>query len=298
MKSETTPRMRRRAVERFCGGLGLILALLFLVAAAASAQAPAPTIRMARVPSGSTLDDPAAEFWSSMPPVVVPVLAQGITTPSLAKAAVERLDVRAAHDGAVWAVRIEWMDKTRSDRIVVDNFGDQVAVEVPMLFREGALPSPMMGNPGARVGVLQWRAAFQHDLQYGPPQLRDVYPNAMVDVYPDEVLRTIDARPYSGALEVGNPVSAARGSSVLDQMAEGFGTMTVKPEQHAGGQGRWIGNRWIVAITHPLSRGGPNEPDVRAGAKSAFAFAVWEGGNNEVGSRKAWAPWVEVAVAP
>ena len=55
-------------------------------------------------------------------------------------------------------------------------------------------------------------------------------------------------------------------------------------------------NRWIVAITHPLSAGSPNDPDVRPGGRSALAFAVWEGGSNEVGSRKAWAPWVTVEV--
>ena len=30
----------------------------------------------------------------------------------------------------------------------------------------------------------------------------------------------------------------------------------------------------------------------------AASFAVWDGGNREVGPRKSWAPWVPVRLAP
>lgn len=286
----------RRAISTIGLLAFLVAATSLSVVASVWAQSAAPVLRMARVEAGAALDDPEASWWESIEAVRVPVMAQAITTPSLAKAAVADLRVRAAHDGKAWAVRIEWTDRTRSDRIVVDNFGDQVAVQVPMKFVADALPSPMMGNPGARVAILQWRAAFQHDIEFGHPKLRDVYPNAIVDLYPDEVLSAIDARPYTGALGVDNPVSTAHGSAVLDQMAEGFGSMTVKAEQHAHGRGSWDGSSWKVAIAHPLSAGGVNDPDVRVGAETAFAFAIWEGGSGEVGSRKAWAPWVRVTV--
>lgn len=300
--SEHDRRRSRRARirwDRLGAGIGLTAGLLLTMSTVAPAQQGAPpVIRMARVADASALGDPGASAWGDAEVVRVPVLAQAITTPSLARAEVAHLDVRAVHDGSTWAVRIEWTDKTRSDRIVVDNFGDQVAVQVPMQFKDGALPSPMMGNPGARVAILQWRAALQHDLEFGHPKLRDVYPNAMADLYPDQVLTAIDAKPYTGALGVDNPVSTAHGSPVLDQMAEGFGTMTVTPEQHANGKGAWTGNRWTTVISHPLWQGKPYDPDVRPGARTAFAFAVWEGGNNEVGSRKGWASWVNVEVAP
>lgn len=278
--------------------VGFVAGMVLFTAAVAPAQPVAPaSMAMKRVEAGAKLGDPEADFWRSIEAVRVPVMAQAIATPTLARSAISDLEVRAAHDGTTYAFRIEWEDKTKSDRIVVDNFGDQVAIELPMQFRPGALPSPMMGNPGARVSILQWRAAFQHDLEYGHPKLRDVYPNAMVDVYPDQVLTAVDAKPYTGALGVDNPVSTANASPVLDQMAEGYGTMTVKPEQHADGKGSWAGGRWSVVITHPLSTGHPNDPDVKPGAETAVAFAVWEGGDNEVGGRKGWAPWVSVQVA-
>lgn len=269
---------------------------LFVATLSHAEPAPTPSIAIKRAPAGAKIGDPAAEFWRSIEVVRVPMLAQMITTPMVFKVAVSELEVRAAHDGTSFGFRIEWTDKTRSDRVVVDNFGDQVAIQLPMKFKADALPSPMMGNVGARVAILQWRAPFQRDLEFGPPKTRDLYPNAHVDVYPDEVLTAADAKPYTGALAVNNPVSTAKNSPVLDQFAEGFGTLTVKPQQHADGRGEWSGGRWSVVITHPLSDDGPDAPDVKPGAETVVSFAVWDGGDNEVGSRKAWAPWTSVKV--
>ncbi len=189
---------------------------------------------------------------------------------------------------------MEWQDPTKSDRIMVDEFGDQVAVELPVKYSKEALPSPMMGNPGGRVDIWQWRAAFQCDLEQGEPGVRDLYPNAHVDVYPNEVLRATDARPYMGAVGMDNPISHPSRTPVLDQMAEGFGTMTVEAEgQDADGRGVWERDIWRVVIAHPLSSAvGETDISLRPGDESVAAFAVWEGGHREVGACKAWSNWV------
>jgi hypothetical protein len=251
---------------------------------------------MIRVEDASALADPAAAFWASTPATTVAMIPQTISAPVHPTAAVSEIQVRAAHDGRVFVFLVEWKDSTESNRIVVDQFGDQVAVELPMLYRENVIPSPMMGNPGARVSILQWRAAFQHDLEHGDPEVRDLYPNALVDVYPDEVLAATDARPYTGALGLDNPVSHALASPVLDQFAEGWGTMTVKPEQHADGRGVWRDGAWRVTISHRMKRA-ENDPDLAPGSETLAAFAVWDGGNREVGGRKSWANWVSVQVS-
>jgi len=144
---------------------------------------------------------------------------------------------------------------------------------------------------------MQWRAAFQRDLEKGPPTVRDLYPNAWADVYPDEVMSASDARPYTGALGVENPISRGRASPVLDQMAEGWGSMTVKPDQHALGKGVWKDGTWRVVITRPMVSDDANAPQLVPGDRTFAAFAVWEGGNREVGSRKAWSPWVPLVLA-
>lgn len=272
-----------------------VVALVTLATPGLFAQAP--TIQCVRVAEHGPLVDPEAAWWAKLPATEVTLLPQTITAPTNPHAAVQKLIVRAAHNGEWISFRLEWEDATQSDTIVVDRFGDQVAVELPNEFREDALPSPMMGNPGARVTIMQWRAAFQRDLDYGEPNVRDLYPFALVDVYPDQVLSAIDARPYMGAVGVDNPISHPRRSPVLDQMAEGWGTMTVKADQHADGRGLWRAGTWRVAIARPLRTGAKNDPQLSPGAKTVAAFAVWEGGNREVGSRKAWSPWVSVELA-
>jgi DMSO reductase family type II enzyme heme b subunit len=269
---------------------GLTLALLW--PGAALAQAPLTAVR---TPGAGPVVDPAAPAWRQARPVKVAMLPQAVTLPHKPDAAVTELTVRAVHNGGWIAFLVEWADPTLSDRVVLDNFGDQVAVQLP-IDTKAAAPSPMMGNPGGRVNIMQWRAAFQRDLDVGPPTVRDLYPNAWADVYPDQVLSAADARPYQGALGIENPISRGVASPVLDQMAEGWGSMTVKPDQHALGAGVWRDGRWRVVITRPMVSDDVNAPRLQPGARTVVGFAVWEGGNREVGARKAWAPWVPLVI--
>jgi DMSO reductase family type II enzyme heme b subunit len=270
----------------------VVIALLALGAPAA-AQAP---LTAARVPGAGPVVDLASAVWKQARPVRVAMLPQTVTPPQKADPAVKELAVRAVHNGGWIAFLVEWKDPTRSDRVILDNFGDQVAIQLPVA-TTGTPPSPMMGNPGGRVNIMQWRAAFQRDLDEGPPTVRSLYPHAWTDVYPDEVLGAADARPYTGALGLENPISRGRASPVLDQMAEGWGTMTVKPDQHALGSGVWRDGTWRVVITRPLVSDDRNAPQLVPGVRTVVAFAVWEGGNQEVGSRKAWASWTPLVIA-
>lgn len=270
----------------------LVLSALLAMAGSAAAQAPLTAVR---VPGAGPITDPTGAVWKRAKPVKVAMLPQTVTLPHEAAPAVKELVVRAVHNGGWVAFLIEWKDPTISNKVILDNFGDQVAIQLPVNVK-GPAPSPMMGNPGGRVNIMQWRAAFQRDLDYGPPTVRDLYPNAWADVYPDEVLGAADARPYSGALGIENPISRGRATPVLDQMAEGWGTMTVKPDQHALGMGQWKDGLWHVVITRPLASDDLNAPQLTAGDRTVAGFAVWEGGHREVGARKAWAPWVPLVV--
>ncbi len=161
-------------------------------------------IEVRHVAEHGELLDPAAKFWDTAPEATVPMLPQVVTTPRHPKIAVNALKVRAVHNGHWLAFRIEWKDTTQSDRIVVDQFGDQVAVEMPIKFNKDALPSPMMGNAGGRVDIWQWRAAFQRDLEKDDHTVHDLYPNAHADLYPDQVLRVTDAKRWWDGMPV-NP---------------------------------------------------------------------------------------------
>jgi hypothetical protein len=277
----------------------LVVATTVLALVVGQAAGQEASIQAVRVREPGPFRDPAAAFWKDAPVTPIVMLPQAMTLPSDLAPAVQALQVRAVHDGRWLGVLIEWKDASKSDRLVVDQFGDQVAVEFPSVFKKDALPSPMMGNPGGRVAILQWRAAFQQDLDRGRPQnINDLYPNAHTDLYPDQVLKDVDARPYSGALAVGNPITHAERSPVLEQVAEGWGSLTTPPSdlQHADGKGVWSDGTWRVVITHPFT-GAEGDVAFTAGGETAAAFAVWDGGNREVGSRKAWSTWVPVKLA-
>jgi hypothetical protein len=249
-----------------------------------------------RVAGGGPIADPAAAVWKDARPVKVAMLPQTVALPHKADAAVKELVVRAVHNGGWIAFLLQWQDPTRSDKVILDNFGDQVAIQLPVDIK-GPTPSPMMGNPGGRVNIMQWRAAFQKDIDDGqPPTIADLYPYAWTDVYPDELLGSTDARAYTGALGVENPISRGRASPVLDQMAEGWGSMTVKPDQHATGRGTWKNGTWTVVITRPMVSDDANAPVLVTGSRTVISFAAWEGGNREVGARKSWAPWIPLVI--
>ncbi len=272
----------------------LALALVATLAWAGTAWAQAP-LNAVRVKGAGPITDPAAPLWRQARPARIAMLPQTVTLPNHDRPAINEIAVRAVHNGGWVAFLLEWKDPTLSERTVLDNFGDQVAVELP-IDTKGAPPSPMMGNPGGRVNIMQWRAAFQHDIDKGPPTVRDLYPNAWADVYPDEILSASDARPYTGALGLENPISRGLASPVLDQMAEGWGTMTVKPDQHALGKGVWKDGVWRVVISRPMVSDDLNAPRLGPGLQTYVAFAVWDGGSREVGARKAWASWVPLVV--
>ncbi len=266
--------------------------LAALVAGPAAAQVP---ITAVRIPGAGPLADPAAAYWKQTRPTAVVLLAQTVALPHNDHPATTQLRVSAVHNEGWIAFLLEWSDPTMSDRLLVDSFGDQAAVQLPIDTR-GAAPSPMMGNPMGRVNIMQWRAALQHDIDKGAPSIKELYPNSWTDVYPDEVMGSTDARPYTGALGVENPVSRGVASPVLDQMAEGWGSMTVKPDQHALGKGVWKDGVWHVVITRPMVSDDLNAPRLVPGDRTTVAFAVWDGGHREVGARKAWSPWVPLVI--
>jgi hypothetical protein len=271
----------------------LALAVAGAVAAPVAAQTP---LVATRVGGSGPITDLGAAQWKDARPVKVAMLPQTVALPHKADAAVKELTVRAVHNGGWIAFLLEWKDPTRSDKVILDNFGDQIAVQLPVDIK-GPTPSPMMGNPGGRVNIMQWRAAFQKDIDDGhPPSIAELYPYAWTDVYPDELLGATDARAYTGALGVENPISRGRASPVLDQMAEGWGSMTVKPDQHAQGKGVWKDGQWSVVITRPMVSDDTNAPRLAAGDRTVVSFAAWEGGNREVGARKSWAPWIPLVI--
>jgi len=102
-----------------------------------------------------------------------------------------------------------------------------------------------------------------------------------------------------GAKTDGNPRSQPQKRvSVEEQIAEGPGTLTTSARQSAVGKGVYSTGEWSVVIARPLVTGDQNDPQWGPESKSVVAFAVWDGANGEIGSRKGYSNWVPLVISP
>ncbi|HIJ84787.1 MAG: nitrate reductase subunit, conjectural [Magnetococcales bacterium] len=274
-----------------------MLATATLMAVVTPLWAADPVLVAHKISGNDALGDPGASYWESSKAVKMAMEAQTVATPAQPKVTVTEMSVRAVQNGKFLGLLLEWKDPTVDNLLITDGFGDQVAVEMPVTFKKDDLPNIMMGEAGKPVSVWQWRAPAQNDKDNGKPTTKQLYPNSNYDLYPDQILPAETAKLYTGAQGLGNPVSDGTKSSVMEMVAEGFGTLThVGDQQQVAGKGVHKGGTWRVAMTYPLDAG--NGVQLAAGSETAIGLAVWDGGNSDRGSRKAWASaWLSLKLS-
>lgn len=240
-----------------------------------------------------------AGYWQGAAEIEVNLLAQMMVKPKPAKAETGKVKVRIVHDGKYIAYRLQWSDKERSEAGKLGEFSDAVALEFPVL--DHANPPPVfMGAPNNPVHLFHWRAQYQHDEEFGKKSVKDIYPNMHSDIYPNEFPDRGKLKPategetemFSPGQAAGNPQSS-RKRAVDEMMAEGFGTSAVLPGGNSAGRGDWKDGEWVVVISRALDC--PGASVLTLGQSSFFGVAVWQGGADEVGARKAltmsWTPF-------
>ena len=239
--------------------------------------------------------DPAAAYWQGLAEGEIVMTAQPMVAPRPDVATTEKVFVKAVTDGKLAAFRIRWRDPERSMAGRLGEFSDALALEFPV--KTDPLPPVMMGAAGAPVHIFHWRAQYQRDHEEGKPTIATLYPNASIDMYPMEFKDQPGAHEagreqFSPGAAVGNPQSYAKGG-VDEIIAEGYSTSSVQAgsEGHAA-HGDWANGEWTLVIVRPLAtEGGSN---LAPGQRAFIAFAAWQGGKLEVGSRKcvtmAWLP--------
>lgn len=276
---------------------GLLVATLALPACGKSApDKPAPLKELVaeRVAVDLSKADPNAEYWNKVPSGTVTLMAQPMIAPRPEHTTTSEVIVQAIHDGTRIALRLSWKDDERSEAGRLGEFSDALALEFPV--NDDPTPPVMMGAKGMPVHIFHWRAQYQRDQDKGKPQMNDLYPNMSVDMYPLEY-KGLDAGPkeaaeqFSPGVAVGNPQSYAK-SGVDEVIAEGFSTSAVQQGHGSAAHAEWADGRWTLVIVRPLAIEGGST--LKAGKKGNIAFAVWQGGKGEVGSRKcvtmAWTP--------
>ena len=274
--------------------LGLRVGWLVLVCACAReaglgvTPAEVRAIRVAKVPA----EEPESPIWTTAPEHVEKLLLQDQTDPKQNSVSVAEVHVRAVHDGAQIALRLEWEDPSRDAVVGPARFSDAAAVQFPVL-AGGDVPDAAMGLAGKPVRIHHWQASRQ-EAASGQDPLKVLYPTAHTDHYPfeaasDEGSRAEMEARYMPARAVGNPVAQVA-HATQDLWAEGFGTLTADPKTVSRGRGVHDGKRWRVVIARPLDAS--DSEALRPGARTYAAFAVWDGGHGDVGARKMRTGWV------
>lgn len=242
--------------------------------------------------------DPQASYWSQATEVEVSLMGQPMIKPKAEKAETAAVKVQAVNDGKYIAFRLRWKDSEKSEAGKLGEYSDAVALEFPVKSNDTP-PSVIMGEPGNPVHLFHWRAQYQYDEEHGKKDVKDIYPNLSVDAYHMDYAdngkwkgATADQKAaYMHGMAAGNPQSYPK-KAVDEIMAEGFGTTAVRQDQDSLAKGEWKNGEWTVVISRALKR--DKGSVLEAGKGSVVAFAVWQGGKDEVGSRKAltlfWTP--------
>ena len=242
-------------------------------------------------------------FWKKSKPKIISLTAQPIAVPRPKKTMTETLQVQAVHNGEWIAFRLQWQDKGKDEGGILGKFSDAVAIQFPV--KKSEVPPPIfMGVQDNPVHILHWRAQYQKDKEEGMLTMKELYPNMAIDMYPlefadeyvhDKILTRISQTQreiFVPGKAAGNPQSFRKLRGIDEIFAEGFGSSSVIENARAVARGVWGKNQWQVMIARPLNLQGGSELEI--GKKGFAAFAVWQGGEGEVGSRKSvtmsWIP--------
>lgn len=239
--------------------------------------------------------DPFAEAWEDAPEHEAVLMTQNVVPPIQPRQSVQKVSVRALHDGSWLAMRLDWADPTDDHNVTTTVFSDAAAVQFPGA-REGR-PSDMMGHAGAPVHIVYFRAAWQTE-----DNVAEVYPNNPPIYHPQEAAaegapRQEMERAYAPAAHAGNPtVVRPDGASVIAFSAEGFGTLSPGEGGFAvDGGGRYRDGRWYVVLSREI--GDPATSPIAPGQRSVAAVAIWDGSNGDVGPRKQRSIWIDLEVS-
>ena len=215
--------------------------------------------------------------------------------------------VQAVHDGQNIVIRLSWKDEQQDLHAASSGaFEDGVAVE---LYRGEEEPFLGMGMPQEAVDVWYWDA----DRQGKPMRLEDLYPNAVVDVYPFSEVAVVSAElDREGArLEdqpdislparaSGNqivPTADESGASALAAAGPGTVTFRLPHSQVVEAIGSWQDGRWTVVMKRPLKVDSPDDGlSLAPGDHLSAAFAVWDGAFQDRDGKKLITIWQDFVI--
>ena len=277
--------------HRFVAATAITILALVPASPARAAQAASAEVIAIRKSALPTKADDAA--WKDAPVFTASLIQQDMVEPRLLQPSTDKLDVRAIADGQRIVFRLEWADATKDDLPGLGKFSDACAVQLPVATGPD-VPAPQMGEAQRPVEITYWRAFWQSTVDGREDSVKALFPNATVDHYPFEAAslekgseaQQAMAKRYAPARALGNDMAGPRDRPVQDLIAEGPGTIRPADKPQSDGRGVRTQKGWSVLLSRPIPKG------LEPGSRTQVAFAVWEGGHQEGGSRKMRSVWV------
>ncbi len=222
--------------------------------------------------------DVFAPIWQQIPSTEV-TLHHQITERPWPKGLTPVVQVQAFHNGKEIYFKMSWKDDTANATAEVDSFVDGCAVAVPIDV-DAPVRSIMMGF-SSPVNIWQWQANKDMKFWEGKTGVEDAY----VDfVYPFE---------KEEILSVSNPELK---SAVTDLVAQRAGSLTAKENQIVQGRGFWRDGSWNVIFKRSLTTKDQEHDSQFSGSQQTVSFAVWDGDQDDRGSRKSISEWVKLQI--
>lgn len=212
--------------------------------------------------------DPEDAAWAGATPANIPLQAQNVIAPH-GGGSVGQVEVRALHSSGVFAVRLTWSNPTDERIVAVKRFRDSAAVMFPVSV--APMPSPMMGHVGAPVLLWQWKADWE-DFPTAYAERMALYPDYMDFHHPTN--DTLNA-------QFGDKPAPPEKVDVL--VAEGFGSATRVGDSGVEVKSARSGEFTRVVFRRALPVAAPA---LVPGTKSALNVAIWDGAQDNRGSRK------------
>jgi hypothetical protein len=268
-----------------------------LLASACRDRTPVSPAEVLVVKASSAPTDPVDPLWIKAPEHTARLIPQDLVEPRQMKTTTSDVRVRAITNGVQVSFRLQWVDPSTDDVAGPARFADACAVQLPASPAGGA-PAPQMGEAARPVEITFWRASWQAVVDGRGDSIRDLYPDASIDHYPFEAESLAKGSPeqkamadrYAPARSLGNQMGGPRGSPVESLMAQGPGTLAPAPSSEARGRGRRSAEGWTVVISRRMPAG------LAPQTRSQVAFAIWEGSQQEAGSRKMRTGWIPLAL--
>ena len=218
------------------------------------------------------------DVWEVLNPLTVPLLHQ-ITVVPWAKNLVPTIEVRAFHNGQDAYFLLEWSDQTASRVHDTGRFPDSIAVAFPL--SPETTPSSIMMGFQSPVNIWQWKADLDSLAWRTVRQSSPASPNAF----------------YTYRKQAELPTSAPEITSACqDLIATRPGTVTPKENSILTGRGQWQDGSWRVIIKRSLTTSDPERDAQLKRGKIHVSFAVWDGSEDDRGSRKSISEWVSLQV--